>query len=90
MADSVKMGARVRRVVDVLRDGGHARHKLETDYFGRDKFKTRVLDKNWAVVPGLGYRAVHDALDLGLLARVDVPSTSAYETRWVLNKEAAA
>lgn len=86
----LKLDARSRRVVEVCKAGGFVRYALESGRGGREQFRARVFDASRRVVPGLGYRAAHDAIALGHLESRPVPRSSCWAQEWVFKAGGSA
>lgn len=78
----MKLSAKAAQVVEICKAGGFARYALETGYGGRVQFATRVYDANGSVVKGLGYKAVHDAIALGLIKSRPCPKSTTWPQEW--------
>jgi hypothetical protein len=87
---SAKLNGRGRRVVEILAAGGFARSALETGYGGREKFCVRVYDADGALVPGLGYAAVANAIAVGALISRPCARSSTWPSEYVIRPEYVA
>lgn len=84
LIDLYKFDVRAQRVLDVCRSGGRIRYALETGFRGREQFQFRVLDKNRAVVKGLGYKAAKACIVRGLVKSEPCAKSSAWPQEWVI------
>jgi hypothetical protein len=78
----LKLSAKAAQVAEICKAGGFVRYALETGYGGREQFQTRVYDAAGMVVKGLGYRAAHDAIALGLIKSRPCVKSTAWPQEW--------
>ena len=78
----MQLSKRAAQVVAICEAGGFVRYALETGYGGREQFQTRVYDAAGHVVKGLGYRAAHDAIALGLIKSRPCAKSTAWPQEW--------
>ena len=81
-SEGLKLSAKAAKVADVCKAGGFVRYALESGYGGREQFQVRVYDAAGFVVKGLGYRAAHDAIALGLIKSRPCVRDSSWPQEW--------
>src|SRR5690606_16416080 len=88
-AAPIKLSARAKQALDVLRQGGYCRKRRGRNFKGGETFKTRLRDASGNVVPGIGFQTREELAAAGMLVRRDVPRSSVWPEEWGLNPEHA-
>lgn len=75
-------GKREKLALEVLANGGYFRKALARNYFGHEKFQTRLHNANGTVVPGVAWCTLHALEGAGLVTRRETHYGSACVQEW--------
>ena len=79
------LGAKAKRALAILKEGGFFRKMLHTQYRGGEKFETHFHEKNGGIVPGIGIKTYFELDDAGyLISRSGIPRGTDFRSEYLL------